>query len=167
MWNNCINNSGIWGPTRHLSLKITNSLAVFRLRKSLKTCSRLVGRGTWSQDLSNANLVRYHGAISLGCFNYCINICRAVSNVVAGPRPRREQPWVQATPSIMRWHLSGRVQCSHRTTTDDTNQSRDQATPSMSYCMSSEFRLHCHLLGNLSIRSSPFWQQWFSDHEKQ
>ena len=32
----CINNSGIWGPTRHLSLKITNSLAILRLRKPLK-----------------------------------------------------------------------------------------------------------------------------------
>ena len=29
--------SGIWGPTRHLSLKITNSLAIIRLRKTLKT----------------------------------------------------------------------------------------------------------------------------------
>ena len=28
--------SGIWGPTRHLSLKITNSLLIFRLRKPLK-----------------------------------------------------------------------------------------------------------------------------------
>ena len=24
-----------------------------------------------------------------------------------------------------------------------------------------EFGLHCHLLGNLIIRSPPFWQQWF------
>ena len=38
-------NSGIWGSTRHLSLKITNSLAIFRLRKPLKASTRLVGHG--------------------------------------------------------------------------------------------------------------------------
>ena len=32
---NYIISSGIWGPTRYLSLKITNSLAIFRLRKPL------------------------------------------------------------------------------------------------------------------------------------
>ena len=37
--------SGIWGPTRHLSLKITNSLAIFRWRKPLKTSTRLAGHG--------------------------------------------------------------------------------------------------------------------------
>ena len=58
--------SGIWGPTRHLSLKITNSLVVFRLRKPLKTSTRLAGHGMWTRDLPNANLVRYHGATSLG-----------------------------------------------------------------------------------------------------
>ena len=33
---NLYNFSGIWGPARHLSLKITNSLAIFRLTKPLK-----------------------------------------------------------------------------------------------------------------------------------
>ena len=32
--------SGIWGPTRHLSLKITNYLAIFRVRKPLKSSTR-------------------------------------------------------------------------------------------------------------------------------
>ena len=58
--------SGIWGPTRHLSLKISNSLFIFRLRKPLKTSSRLAGHGIWIRDLPNACLVRYHGATSLG-----------------------------------------------------------------------------------------------------
>ena len=58
--------SGIWGSTRHLSLKITKSLAIFRLRKPLKTSTRLVGHGIWTRDLPNASLVRYHGATSLG-----------------------------------------------------------------------------------------------------
>ena len=56
-------------------------------------------------------------------------------------------------------HLSGRVECNHRATFDDINQSWDQANPI--YELLYEFTLHCHLLGNLSIRSSPFWQQWF------
>ena len=33
---NYIISSEIWGPTRHLSLKITNSLGILRLRKPLK-----------------------------------------------------------------------------------------------------------------------------------
>ena len=33
---NCIISSGIWGPTRHLPMKTTNSLAILRL-KPLKT----------------------------------------------------------------------------------------------------------------------------------
>ena len=58
--------SGVWGPTRHLSLKITNSFVIFRLRKPLKTSTRLAGQGIWTRDLPNASLVRYHGATSLG-----------------------------------------------------------------------------------------------------
>ena len=46
--------------------KITNSLAILRLRKPLKTSSRLAGHGIWTRDLPNASLVRYHGATSLG-----------------------------------------------------------------------------------------------------
>ena len=60
--------SGIWGPTRHLSLKITNSLAIFRLRKPLKTSTRLAGHVICTRDLPNASLVRYHGVTSLGNF---------------------------------------------------------------------------------------------------
>ena len=41
-------------------------LAIFRLRKPLKTSTRLVGTGIWTRDLPNASLVRYHGATSLG-----------------------------------------------------------------------------------------------------
>ena len=33
--------SGIWGPTLHLSLKIIKYLVIFRLRKPLKTSTRL------------------------------------------------------------------------------------------------------------------------------
>ena len=44
----CINNSGIWGPTLHLPLKITNSLVILRLRKPLKTSTRLAGHGIWT-----------------------------------------------------------------------------------------------------------------------
>ena len=58
--------SGIWEPTRYLSLKITNSLVIFRLRKPLITLTRLAGHGIWTRDLPNASLVRYHGATSLG-----------------------------------------------------------------------------------------------------
>ena len=58
--------SGIWGPTWNLSLKITNSLVIFRLRKPLKTPTKLVGHGIWTQDLPNVSLMCYHGATSLG-----------------------------------------------------------------------------------------------------
>ena len=51
---------------RHLSLKLTNSLAIFRLKKPLKTSTRLVGHDIWTRDLPNASLVRYHGATLLG-----------------------------------------------------------------------------------------------------
>ena len=37
-----------------------------------KTPVRLVGTGIWTRDFPNANLVRYHGATSLG--NTLINI---------------------------------------------------------------------------------------------
>ena len=46
--------------------KITNYLAILRLRKPLKTSTRLAGHGIWTRDLPNASLVRYHGATSLG-----------------------------------------------------------------------------------------------------
>ena len=57
---NCINSSGIWGPIRHSPLKITNSLAILRMRKPLKTSTMLAGHGIWTRDLPNASLVRYH-----------------------------------------------------------------------------------------------------------
>ena len=69
----CINNSGIWGPTRHLHLKKkTNFLAILRLRKPLKTSTWLAGHGIWTRDLPNTSLIRYHGATSLGCGRFCI-----------------------------------------------------------------------------------------------
>ena len=65
----CVNNSEIWGPTRHLYLKITNLLAILRLRKPLITSTRLASHGIWTQDLPNESLVCYHGATSLGKIN--------------------------------------------------------------------------------------------------
>ena len=58
-------------------LKITNSLAILRLRKPLKTSTRLAGHGIWTQDLPNASLVRYHGATSLGLFTFIFKECVA------------------------------------------------------------------------------------------
>ena len=46
--------------------KKTNSLAILRLRKPLKTSTRLVNHGIWTRDLPNTSLVRYHGATLLG-----------------------------------------------------------------------------------------------------
>ena len=43
-------------------------------------------------------------------------------------------------------HLSCRVQCSHRTSTDDINHETRQPLYELLY----GFKLHCHLLGNLS-----------------
>ena len=54
-----------------MGTKITNSLAIFRLRKPLKTSTRLAGHGIWTRDLSNASLVRYHRATSLGNWYNC------------------------------------------------------------------------------------------------
>ena len=51
--------------------KIANSLAILRLRKALKTSTRLAGHGIWTRDLPNASLVRYHGATSLGALYLC------------------------------------------------------------------------------------------------
>ena len=51
--------------------KIINSLAILWLRKPLKTSTRLAGDGIWIRDLSNASLVRYHGATSLGNHSLC------------------------------------------------------------------------------------------------
>ena len=47
-----------------------NNYLILRLRKPLKTSTRLAGHGIWTRDLPNASLVRYHGATSLGssCF---------------------------------------------------------------------------------------------------
>ena len=72
---NYIFSSGIWGPTRHtrhLYLKITNSIAIFRLSKPLKTSTKLVGHGIWTLGLPNAGLMRYHEATSLGVLSLCI-----------------------------------------------------------------------------------------------
>ena len=61
--NNCINNSGDLPVIR--LWKITNSLAILRLRKPLKTSTGLAGHRIWTQDLPNASLVHYHGVTSL------------------------------------------------------------------------------------------------------
>ena len=70
---------------------------------------------------------------------------------------RREQPWVQATPSIVRdiYRAVSRVVFGLRPTW--TIMRSDNPIYELLY----EFTLHFHPLGNLSIRSSPFWQQWF------
>ena len=70
---------------------------------------------------------------------------------------RHEQPWIQATPSIMRdinWAMSRAVfgPCPTWTIMRSGNPICE---------LLYEFTLHCHLLGNISIRSSPFSQQWF------
>ena len=88
-------------------------------------------------------------------------------HVVTMPRLRCEQPWVQATPYIMRDIcpavsnvVTGPRPCPMKSPGHiRRDQSWDQATPI--YELLYEFTLHCHLLGNLSIRTSPFWQQWF------
>ena len=85
------------------------------------------------------------------------NIYRAVSKVVSGPRPRREQLWVQATPSVMRDIC--RAVSNVVTEPHPTRSIMRSGNPI--YELLYEFTLHCHLLGNLSIRNSPFWQQWF------
>ena len=46
--------------------KITNYLAILRLRKPLKTSTRLAGHRIWIRDLPNASLVRYQESTSLG-----------------------------------------------------------------------------------------------------
>ena len=61
---NYIISSGIWGPTRHLSLKITNYLAIFRLKKLLKTSTGWSATGfepqCESRALPRSHLARYH-----------------------------------------------------------------------------------------------------------
>ena len=47
-----------------------SQVAIFRLRKPLKTSTRLVGHGIWTRDLPNASLLRYHGATSLGSTSF-------------------------------------------------------------------------------------------------
>ena len=84
------------------------------------------------------------------------DIYQAVSKVVSGPRPT----WttiVQATPSIMRdiYRAMSRVIFGPRPTWTVMRSGNPI------YELVYEFTLHCHLLGNLSIRSSPFWQQCF------
>ena len=74
---------------------------------------------------------------------YMADIYRAVSNVVTGPRPRREQPWVQATPICHERHLLGRVQCSHRATAV-SNPTRSIMRSGNPICeLLYEFTLHC------------------------
>ena len=68
------------------------------------------------------------------------DIYRAVS-IVTWPRLRCEQPWAQATPSIMRGIC--RTVSSVVTGPYRRYQSWDQATPSMSYCMSSNYTAIC------------------------
>ena len=60
--------SGIWGPTRHLSLKITKSLAIFRLTNTTENLNQ-VGRPRdltpgppecESRALPRSNLARFH-----------------------------------------------------------------------------------------------------------
>ena len=55
-------------------------------------------------------------------------------------------------------HLSSRAQYSHRATSTTWTIMRSGKPM---YELLYEFKLHCHLLGNLSIKSSLFSQQWF------
>ena len=61
-----INNSGIWDQPDICLWKIPNCLAILRLRKPLKTSTRLAGHGIWTRDLQNASIVHYQVATSLG-----------------------------------------------------------------------------------------------------
>ena len=68
-------------------------------------------------------------------------------------------------------HLSSRVQCSHRATAVSNVVTRPHPTRSIMRSGNPiyelyEFTLLCHLLGDLSIRSSLFWQQWFQISKK-
>ena len=74
------------------------------------------------------------------------DIYRAVSNVVIGPRPRCEQPWAQATPSIMRdiCRAVFNVVAGPLPTISITRPGNPI------YELLYEFKLHSHLLGNLS-----------------
>ena len=84
-------------------------------------------------------------------------IYRAVSSVVTGPRPRCEQPWVQATPSVMK----DICRAVSNVVTGPLPTISIMRPGNLIYELLYEFKLHCHLLVNLSIRSPPFWQQWF------
>ena len=94
---NCITSSGIWGPTRHLPLKITNSLAILRLRNPLKTSTRLVGHGIWTRDLPNASLVRYHGVLPC-CFTNDICCGLGVTSLSL-----KQQVWVWSPVGSVSW----------------------------------------------------------------
>ena len=48
--------------------KITNYLAILRLRKPPKTSTGLAGHAISSQDLRNASIMRYHRVTSLGVY---------------------------------------------------------------------------------------------------
>ena len=68
------------------------------------------------------------------------DIYRDMSKIISRPRPM----WTtmsSGSPVYHERHLSGRVQCSHLTTTDDINHETRQ--PSMSYCMSSNYTAIC------------------------
>ena len=111
----------------------------------------LFGNGTFIEIL---NLSSHICDFSLSM----ADIYRAVSKVVSGPRPT----WSTTSSDNPIYHasrLSGRVQSSLRATSDvnyhEIMQPRPWAT------VRYEFTLHCYLLGNISIISSPFWQQWF------
>ena len=84
--------------------KITNSLAILRLRKPLKTSTRLPGHGIWTWDLPNVSLVRYHGATSLSNYKYC-NCSMVYSSFIirvfcprAGPSLQAQKPRLQFYP---------------------------------------------------------------------
>ena len=54
-----------------------------------KTSVRLVGTGIWTRDLPNASLVRYHGATSLGKYNFLkINYAKLTEGIFIEPQIR-------------------------------------------------------------------------------
>ena len=73
------------------------------------------------------------------------DIYRAVSIGVTGPRPRCEQPWVQATPSIMR----DICQAVSNVVTGPLPTISIMGPGNPIYELLYEFKLHFHLLGNL------------------
>ena len=102
------------------------------------------------------------------------DVNRALSKVVFGSRPTWTSMWL-SNPICLGRYLSGRVQCSHWATSATWTTMRSGnpiyherhllGRVQCSHLAPSDETNHeirqLHLYEFLSIRSSPFWQQWF------